>query len=69
MYLGDLELCLRKAGEARALTIEIVQSVLRPFPNAKDTSTPDTESNEDKYVQRALDWIRQVDTGGFSQKP
>ncbi|EXJ68819.1 uncharacterized protein A1O5_07750 [Cladophialophora psammophila CBS 110553] len=28
MYLGDLELCLKKAGEARALTIEVVESVL-----------------------------------------
>ncbi|RMD42997.1 hypothetical protein DV735_g2080, partial [Chaetothyriales sp. CBS 134920] len=39
LYLANPELCLKKAGEARALTIEF-----------------------DKYVKRALDWIRQVET-------
>jgi hypothetical protein len=58
MYLGDLELCLKKAGEARAETIEIVESVASPMVKS---SQPD--SKEDKYIQRALEWIRQVDTG------
>ncbi|RMZ75484.1 hypothetical protein DV738_g5454, partial [Chaetothyriales sp. CBS 135597] len=43
LYLANPELCLKKAGEARALTIEFVE-------------------NADKYVRRALDWIRQVET-------
>ena len=61
MYVGDLEACLKKAGEARAETIEIVQSVLQPFPEAVAT-VPVAESQEDKYIKRALEWIRQVDT-------
>ncbi|KAK7888309.1 hypothetical protein LTR67_009187 [Exophiala xenobiotica] len=61
MYLGDLELCLKKAGEARALTIEVVESVIQPF--AKVGSADVAESKEDKYVRRALEWIQQVDTG------
>ena len=61
MYMGDLEACLKKAGQARAETVEIVQSVLQPFPEAL-ASFPDTESQEDKYIERALEWIRQVNT-------
>lgn len=59
MYLGDLERCLKKAGEARAVTIQVVESVAQP--------TSETESKEDKYVKRALEWIQQVDPGGVSQ--
>lgn len=61
MYLGDPELCLKKAGSARALTIEVVERVARPLdasPGVGSSGTP-----EDKYVERALEWIRQVDTG------
>lgn len=61
MYMGDLEACLKKAGQARAETVEIVQSVLQPFPEAV-ASVPDAESQEDKYIKRALEWIRQVNT-------
>ena len=62
MYMGDLELCLKKAGEARALTIEIVQAALDPLD--KTTSgTALSETQEDKFIKRALEWIRQVDTG------
>ena len=60
MYMGNLELCLKKAGEARAETIEVVQSVLQPFEEIAHHSLEE-ESREDKYVQRALEWIRQVD--------
>lgn len=63
MYLGNLELCLKKAGEARALTIEVVEAVIKPRNDVKNIEpTP-----EDKYIQRALDWIRQVDTGAKIQ--
>ena len=61
MYLGDLELCLKKAGEARATTIEVVESVIQPLLQAPSTTT--AESKEDKYVKRALEWIQQVDAG------
>lgn len=61
MYMGDSEACLKKAGEARAETIEIVQSVLQPFQEA-DAGVADAASQEDKYIRRALEWIRQVDT-------
>ncbi|OAP60191.1 hypothetical protein AYL99_05193 [Fonsecaea erecta] len=67
MYLGDLELCLKKAGEARALTIEVVESVLRPI-SWLNATTAAVETKEDRYVQRALEWIRQVDPGGSSRK-
>ncbi|KEF59097.1 uncharacterized protein A1O9_03941 [Exophiala aquamarina CBS 119918] len=60
MYLGDLERCLKKAGEARAITIQVVESVAEP--------TSEDETKEDKYVKRALEWIQQVDPGGVSQK-
>ncbi|KIY00793.1 uncharacterized protein Z520_03459 [Fonsecaea multimorphosa CBS 102226] len=69
MYLGDLELCLKKAGEARALTIEVVESVLRPISEMNATTAAPVETNEDRYVQRALEWIRQVDPGVSSRKP
>ncbi|EXJ91272.1 hypothetical protein A1O1_04382 [Capronia coronata CBS 617.96] len=62
MYLGDPELCLKKAGEARALTIEVVESVLHPFPRVGDT-----ETKEDQYIKRALQWIQQVDPDGHSR--
>lgn len=64
MYMGDLELCLKKAGEARALTIEIVQVALEPWNEAKSgTDTAPSETQEEKFIKRALEWIRQVDTG------
>jgi hypothetical protein len=66
MYLGNLELCLKMAGEARAQTIEIVQSVLNPFAELSEGSNG-LETPEDKYVARALDWIKQVDAGSFRE--
>lgn len=54
MYLGNLELCLKKAGEARAVTIQVVEQVV--------PSDSDVETKEDKYIRRALEWIQQVDT-------
>ncbi len=69
MYLGDLELCLKMAGEARAMTIEVVESVIKPFPQQGDSTTAVTGSKEDKYVERALAWIRQVDASAYPWKP
>lgn len=60
MYLGDLERCLKKAGEARAITIQVVESVAHP--------TSEAETKEDKYVQRALDWIQKVEPGELLQE-
>ena len=68
MYLGDPELCLKKAGEARAVTIEVVESVIQPFPQTDSTANT-SETKEDKYVKRALEWIKQVDPGGYSPNP
>jgi hypothetical protein len=68
MYLGDPELCLKKAGEARAITIDVVESVTRPFSQSTDNSTTTIRTKEDKYVQRALEWIRQVDPGPYPRK-
>ena len=67
MYMGDLELCLKKAGEARAETIEIVQSVLQPFSELAISNTA-VESQEDKYIKRALEWVQQVDAGSAKAK-
>ena len=64
MYMGDLERCLKMAGEARSLAISVVESVqdswttLTPSGGGEDSSS----SREDVYVKRALDWIRQVKT-------
>ncbi|EXJ58203.1 hypothetical protein A1O7_05628 [Cladophialophora yegresii CBS 114405] len=69
MYLGDLELCLKKAGEARAVTIDIVESVTDPFVQAHDETASRLGTKEDKYIQRALEWIRQVDTGAHPRGP
>ena len=69
MYLGDLELCLKKAGEARAITIDVVESVIKPFSQQVSVTTAVSETKEDKYVQRALEWIRQVDAGTYPWKP
>jgi hypothetical protein len=60
MYLGDPELCLKKAGEARAETLEIVQSALQPFEEPP-VATSQVDNQEEKYLKRALEWIRQVD--------
>jgi hypothetical protein len=68
MYLGDLELCLKKAGEARAITIEVVESVIRPILQAHDTTSTVTGTKEDKYIERALEWIRQVDPGAYPRE-
>lgn len=65
MYMGDLELCLKKAGEARALTIDIVEIGLKALDQEAASDKPQTQ--EDKFVQRALDWIRQVDTGSTNR--
>ena len=57
MYMGDPELCLKKAGEARAVTIEIIGAFTRPpFRPAERTD----ETPEDKYIARAELWIQQV---------
>ncbi|KAK5105146.1 hypothetical protein LTS08_001420 [Lithohypha guttulata] len=56
MYMGNPELCLKKAGEARALTIEVVVSVVPPW----ESPTPGTEpTKEDMFIKRALAWIEQ----------
>lgn len=58
MYMGNPELCLKKAGEARALTIHVVDSVLKPWhPSSEGKAT-----KEDEFIKRALLWIQQVDT-------
>jgi len=62
MYMGDSELCLKKAGEARALTIELVEAALEPWDETRSSSA-NSETQEDKFIKRALEWIRQVDTG------
>lgn len=59
MYMGNPELCLKKAGEARALTIDIVESVLQPWIPLAEAAEP---SKEDVFIKRALLWIQQVDT-------
>lgn len=58
MYMGNPELCLKKAGEARALTISVVESVLKPWKESLDGK----ETKEDGFIKRALLWIQQVDT-------
>lgn len=62
MYMGDLELCLKKAGEARALTIEVVEAVIAPW------EISGKETKEDQYIKRALAWIQQVEPGGEEKK-
>lgn len=58
MYLGNPELCLKKAGEARALTINVVEAVSKPWQSCPDGQ----ETKEDGFIKRALLWIQQVDT-------
>lgn len=58
LYMGNAELCLKKSGEARALTIEVVNIVLLPWQKTED----EKETKEDTFVKRALTWIQQVDT-------
>lgn len=67
IYMGNPELCLKKAGEARALTIEVVESVLSPWEALSAGVEP---TKEDTFVKRALTWIQQVDAGtGTTSKP
>lgn len=58
LYMANPKLCSKKAGEARALTIEIVESVVPPWQSAAQDSEP---TKEDTYIKRALLWIEQVD--------
>jgi len=59
MYMGDPELCLKKAGEARALTISVVEMAVPPWQPRDATQE---ETKEDGFIKRALLWIQQVDT-------
>ncbi|KAK5939462.1 hypothetical protein PMZ80_007839 [Knufia obscura] len=58
MYMGDPELCLKKAGEARALTIRVVEMVVPPWQVRNDGQD---ETKEDGFIKKALLWIQQVD--------
>jgi len=58
LYMGDPEMCLKKAGEARALTISVVKSVVSPWQTRTDEQE---ETKEDGFIKRALLWIQQVD--------
>jgi len=60
MYLGNPELCLKKAGEARALTIDVVEAVV---PRWQQPVSGSAESKEDIFIKRALAWIQQVEPG------
>lgn len=59
MYMGDPELCLKKAGEARALTISVVEMAVPPW---QPRDARQEETKEDSFIKRALLWIQQVDT-------
>jgi hypothetical protein len=58
MYMGDLERCLKMAGEARSLAISVVESVQDSWTTSPSGGGSES-SKEDVYVKRALDWIRQ----------
>jgi len=62
MYMGDLEGCLKRAGQARQMMIEVVESVrgpwTRPEQNREDGAA---DTKEDLYIRRALEWVRQVE--------
>lgn len=64
MYMGDPELCLKKAGEARALTINVVLSVLPSWRMRSDNAEA---TKEDGFIKKALLWIQQVDTSSVSK--
>jgi len=59
MYMGDPELCLKKAGEARALTINVVEMAVPPWQTRTNMQE---ETKEDGFLKKALLWIQQVDT-------
>lgn len=58
MYMGNPELCLKKAGEARSWTIDVVESVIPPWNQPANEAGG---SKEDTFIKRALVWIQQVD--------
>ena len=66
MYMGDAERALRKAGEARQLCIEVVEGVVgtgwgRDGDGGGDEEgRTGTETKEDRYMVKALVYIRQV---------
>ena len=60
MYMGDLERCLKMAGEARSLAISVVESVQEPWKTTSSAGGGLETSREDVYIKRALYWIRQV---------
>lgn len=63
VYMGNPELCLKKAGEARAIAIDTIQAVVKPWQGTNDA----TETKQDIYIQRALTWIQQVDPESVQQ--
>ena len=64
LYTSDIELCRVKVEEARMLTIQLVEAVLKPW----DASPSAIETREDVSVKRALDWIRPVELKGGNDK-
>lgn len=65
VYMGNPELCLKKAGEARAIAIDTIQAVVKPWQGTNGFAQ--SETKQDIYMQRALIWIQQVDTEGLQR--
>lgn len=62
LYEGDIERSQRHVHNAKMMTVDIVESLLHPWRPASDRrqidSAANSQSKEDRYMQRALDWIK-----------
>ena len=59
LYMSDLPECERLLKQVWGMTVQVVQAVVKPWDSQTDIT--DAKTKEDKYVERALDWIKQVE--------
>lgn len=66
LYERDTDRSRRHLREAKDITVEVVESLLRPIDQiateAEGNSVKTGESKEDRYVEKALDWIKAAGT-------
>lgn len=62
LYEGDMKQSLRHVQDAKQMTVDVAESLLHPWTFAGNqgqlNSAANGPSKEDRYVQKALEWIK-----------
>lgn len=64
LYMRDLPECERLLHRVWELTVRVVEGVVQPWDSHPGGT--DAKTKEDRYIERALDWIKQVEPGHLS---